>query len=76
MDNLETVSIDSLMNQTLNEVIDELWKMDIDDLEEFRSDMVHDLTKQKMPEFVIDFIGYMIDRVIVEKFEEMMRETA
>lgn len=64
------------MNQTLNEVIDELWKMTIDDLEEFRSDMFHDMTEQKISEFIIDFIGYMIDRVIVEKFEEMMGETA
>lgn len=55
------------MSEMIMELVHELGLMSIDELEEFRADLVKELQENNFPEIAIDFCGYIVDRVIVAK---------
>lgn len=55
-----------------NEILDELELMDINELDTFREEWVQELEQRKMPEFIIDFCSYIVDRVIIAKANRLV----
>ena len=55
------------IKELLVELKHELNLMDIDSLEELRADWMRQLKTKKVPEWICDFCGYIVDRVIVAK---------
>lgn len=43
--------------------------MSITELEDFRESWMEELRRKQMPEIIIDFCGYIVDQVIVRKWE-------
>ena len=57
------------MNQLIEELVHELSIMSITELEDFRESWLEELNRKQMPEIVYDFCGYIIDQMIVKKWE-------
>lgn len=58
------------MKELIKELVHELGLMPIQELENFREELMNELSQKQMPEIVIDFCGYAVDLVIVKKAEK------
>ena len=59
------------MKKQIEELIHELGRMSIQELEDFREEWMKELSQKQMPEFAIDFCGYIVDLVIARKVDEI-----
>ena len=57
------------MNQLIEELVHELSIMSITELQDFRESWMEELNRERIPEIIIDFCGYIVDQVIVRKWE-------
>ena len=55
------------MNQLIEELVHELSIMSITELQDFRESWMEELNRERIPDIVADFCGYIIDQVIVRK---------
>ena len=57
------------MNQLIEELVHELSIMSITELQDLRESWMEELNRERIPDIVADFCGYIIDQVIVRKWE-------
>ena len=57
------------MNQLIEELVHELSIMSITELQDFRESWMEELNRERIPDIVADFCGYIIYQVIVRKWE-------
>lgn len=57
------------MSHLIEELVHELNIMSIPELEDIRENWMEELRRKQMPEIIIDFCGYIVDQVIVRKWE-------
>lgn len=62
------------MNRLIMELVHELGKMSIEDLEEFRPELIKNLREEGSTEPAIYFLNKAID-LVIEKKQEKRRET-
>ena len=64
------MSIDKRIDNLATELIQELGTMDIEEIQEFRTEVMRELDTFKRPEMVKAFINQLIDLVIQKKQEK------
>ncbi|MCI6430468.1 MAG: hypothetical protein MSA72_06265 [Lachnospiraceae bacterium] len=57
------------MSHLIEKLVQELDALSIPELEDFRESWLEELNRKQMPEIVYDFCGYIIDQMIVKKWE-------
>lgn len=57
------------MSHLIEKLVQELDALSISELEDFRESWLEELNRKQMPEIVYDFCGYIIDQMIVKKWE-------
>lgn len=57
------------MSQLIEELVNELSALSIPELEDIRESWMEELRRKQIPEIINDFCGYIIDQVIVKKWE-------
>lgn len=57
------------MSQLIEELAHELSALSVPELEDIRENWMEELRRKQMPEIIIDFCGYIVDQVIVRKWE-------
>lgn len=57
------------MSHLIEKLVQELDDLSIPELEDFRESWLEELNRKQMPEIVYDFCGYIIDQMIVKKWE-------
>lgn len=57
------------MSQLIEELVHELSALSVPELEDIREKWMEELRRKQMPEIIIDFCGYIVDQLIVRKWE-------
>ena len=57
------------MSHLIEELVHELGALSIPELEDIRESWLEELNREQIPGIVADFCGYIIDQVIVRKWE-------
>lgn len=57
------------MSHLIEELVHELGALSIPELEDIRESWMEELRRKQMPEIIVDFCGYIVDQVIVRKWE-------